>query len=142
MATAGGALWVITIPTFVVVGVGVVALAGGTGFNIKKRNMHGARAVPFIDFWRELPGLVKDGAMFSYTHGREFALMVGAPPPARARAPNLTTSARTGYRQGDEEAVHARRRLRPVADVDEPRDCADQRGRGGKHKPPAALRGG
>ena len=140
----GGGTWVITWPVIIIVIVAAAALGGGTGYNIKKRNMQGAEAVPFIGFWRALPGLVKDGAMFSYTHGREFALMVGARPNprARARAPSLTASARTGYRQGDEEAVHARRRLRPVADVDEPRDCADQRGRGGKHRPPAALREG
>jgi hypothetical protein len=39
----------------------------------------GAEAVPFIGFWWALSGLVKDDAMFSYVHGREFSLMVRLP---------------------------------------------------------------
>jgi hypothetical protein len=64
----------------VIVGVAIGALAGGTGFNIKKRNMQGAEAVPFINFWRSLPGLVMEGTRFSFHHGREFSLMVSAKP--------------------------------------------------------------
>lgn len=79
-ASVAGGTWIITIPTLVIVGLGVAALAGGTGFNINKRNMQGAEAVPFINFWRELPGLVKEGSMFSYHHGREFSLMVRMRP--------------------------------------------------------------
>jgi hypothetical protein len=74
----GGGRWIITIPTIVIVAVALGALAGGTGYNIKKRQMQGAEAVPFIGFWRALPGLVKDGCMLSYVHGREFSLMVRA----------------------------------------------------------------
>ena len=78
--TGGGGVWIITIPTIVIVAVAFAALAGGTGFNINKRQMKGAEAVPFIGFWRGLPGLVKDGSMFSYVHGREFSLMVRRSP--------------------------------------------------------------
>jgi hypothetical protein len=78
---SGGGSWVIDIPTIAVVCAFFGALAGGTGFNIKKRQMKGAEAVPFIGFWRALPGLFKDGTMFSYVHGREFSLMVRSPPP-------------------------------------------------------------
>ena len=77
--SSSGGMWVITIPTIVIVAVGFAALGGGTAFNINKRQMKGAEAVPFIGFWRALPGLVKDGAMFSYVHGREFSLMVRLP---------------------------------------------------------------
>ena len=73
-------VWVVTIPTFAIVGVGVAALAGGTGFNIKQRSMSGAEAVPFINFWRALPPLVMEGARFSFHHTREFSLMVSAKP--------------------------------------------------------------
>lgn len=72
--------WVVTIPTFAIVGVGVAALAGGAGFNIKQRGMSGAEAVPFINFWRALPPLVMEGARFSFHHAREFSLMVSAKP--------------------------------------------------------------
>lgn len=73
---AAGARWIITIPTFVVVGVPVGAVAGGTVFNIKQRAMSGAEAVPFINFWRALPPLVMEGVRFSFHHAREFSLMV------------------------------------------------------------------
>ena len=76
---AGGGRSVITIPTFAIVGSAIGLLIAGTVFNIKKRNMPAdAEAVPFINFWRSLPGLVMEGTRFSYHHGREFSLMVSA----------------------------------------------------------------
>lgn len=94
LAAAG--LWVVTIPTFAIVGVGVAALAGGTGFNIKQRSMSGAEAVPFINFWRALPPLVMEGARFSFHHTREFSLMM------YAKAMKKPYTAGPAYRPGEE----------------------------------------
>ena len=37
----------------------------GIGINKYKYGMQGIEAIPNISFWRQLPGLVKDGVSFS-----------------------------------------------------------------------------
>eukprot|EP00004_Rigifila_ramosa_P018408 TRINITY_DN4579_c0_g1_i1.p1 TRINITY_DN4579_c0_g1~~TRINITY_DN4579_c0_g1_i1.p1 ORF type:complete len:262 (-),score=67.00 TRINITY_DN4579_c0_g1_i1:141-881(-) len=44
---------------------GFVYLAGGYLYKNKKEGAQGTEAIPNIDFWRELPGLVKDGCSFT-----------------------------------------------------------------------------
>jgi len=49
--------------TFIILfGVSVVLYLGvGIGWNIKQHGLRGAEAIPHLDFWKELPGLVKEG---------------------------------------------------------------------------------
>jgi len=42
----------------------------GIGFNKYKMGLTGIEAVPNIGFWRQVPGLVKDGCTFSLTQGK------------------------------------------------------------------------
>ena len=40
-------------------------LGVGIGVNRNKFGLRGVEAIPNIDFWRQLPGLIKDGITFS-----------------------------------------------------------------------------
>jgi len=42
-----------------------VYCAGGITYNIKVKGASGAESVPNIAFWQKLPGLVKDGCLFT-----------------------------------------------------------------------------
>ena len=59
--------------------------AGGFAYNYKYKELTGAEAVPQIEYWRELPGLVKEGCHFSYDHAMAFIAWVQA---QRAGNPN------------------------------------------------------
>ena len=45
---------------------GFVYLAGGYFYNSSQKGLAGTDAIPNIEFWRELPTLVKDGCSFAY----------------------------------------------------------------------------
>jgi len=47
-------------------------IAAGYYYNYKYKELRGVEAVPQIEYWRELPGLVKDGCIFSYQQTRRF----------------------------------------------------------------------
>lgn len=52
---------------------GVVAVAyfgGGSAYNAKVRGEEGMDMIPQWHLWQQLPGLVKDGCIFSWKHGR------------------------------------------------------------------------
>lgn len=51
----------------------VLYLGIGIGYNIRYRGEEGLDVIPQWHYWQQLPGLVKDGAVFSWTHGRSFA---------------------------------------------------------------------
>ena len=59
--TSWGTLFMILFPLSV-----ALYFGGGYYYNHKYRDMHGVEAVPQIDYWKQLPGLVKDGCAFSY----------------------------------------------------------------------------
>ena len=40
-------------------------LAIGSFVNYKYREMRGVQMVPQLEYWKQLPGLVKDGCLFS-----------------------------------------------------------------------------
>lgn len=44
----------------------VCYLAGGYLYNSKRHGLSGCEALPHRDLWRELPGLVKDGCIYSW----------------------------------------------------------------------------
>lgn len=44
----------------------VVYLIGGILINWKFRHLHGVEIIPNYSFWSELPGLTKDGIIFSF----------------------------------------------------------------------------
>ena len=41
-------------------------VGGGYGYNFKYRDLRGAEAVPQIEYWQQVPGLVRDGCVFAY----------------------------------------------------------------------------
>eukprot|EP00754_Rhynchopus_humris_P019144 Rhum_TRINITY_DN14634_c0_g1::Rhum_TRINITY_DN14634_c0_g1_i1::g.104691::m.104691 len=43
---------------------GFVYFAGGFAYNFKMKELRGTEAVPNVAFWKDLPLLVKDGALF------------------------------------------------------------------------------
>ena len=45
-------------------------LGGGYYHNNKNHGAHGVEAIPHIRYWEQVPGLVKDGMAFSWTHGK------------------------------------------------------------------------
>jgi cation-dependent mannose-6-phosphate receptor len=45
---------------------GFLYLAVGAAYKYKQHGARGADMVPNIDFWRELPSLMKDGVRFVY----------------------------------------------------------------------------
>ena len=47
-----------------------VYFVGGILFNKYRRGMTGTEVIPNIGFWRDLPGLVRDGCMFSFNKVR------------------------------------------------------------------------
>jgi len=60
--SAGGKGWSFI---FFVCLIAVAYLGGGIAFNKYKMGLTGVEAVPNIGFWRQVPGLVKDGVTFS-----------------------------------------------------------------------------
>lgn len=66
-----GTLFLILFPVFVGLYVG-----GGFGYNYKYRELRGMDAVPQVEYWREVPGLVKDGCTFSYAQTSLFIAWV------------------------------------------------------------------
>jgi hypothetical protein len=56
---SGGSIFMI-----IVLVVTVVYFAGGYAYMYKKHGARGVEAIPNLEFWRNLPGLVKDGWMF------------------------------------------------------------------------------
>ena len=45
---------------------------GGFGYNYKYRDLRGKAAVPQIEYWEQLPGLVKDGSIYAYQQTSAF----------------------------------------------------------------------
>ena len=55
-------------------------LGGGYYYNHKNNGTHGVEAIPHVRYWEQVPGLVKDGMAFSWTHGKiaaEFSYVHG-----------------------------------------------------------------
>ena len=66
---SGGGLFLILLSVAVLIYVG-----GGMYYNIKYKEMpQSMEAFPHIEYWRELPPLVKDGCAFSWKHTKIFA---------------------------------------------------------------------
>lgn len=62
----------------------VLYIGGGLVYNVKVAKMPlGMRALPQIEYWRELPGLVKDGCWFSWVQAQKayYGVRHGAAPP-------------------------------------------------------------
>ena len=51
----------------------VVYFGGGIAYNVRVRGEEGLDVIPQWQYWQQLPGLVKDGVVFSWTNGRVFA---------------------------------------------------------------------
>jgi len=51
-------------------------IALGCAYNIQTRNVTGIDACPHLSFWREVPGLIRDGCSVSYTVGMRLLRMV------------------------------------------------------------------
>ena len=66
-----GWAFVITFTVCVLIYIGV-----GVGIRYHKFGLRGAEAIPNIEYWRELPGLVVDGVKFSATHTKEGSVYV------------------------------------------------------------------
>jgi len=60
-----GSLFLILAPIFIAVYVGA-----GYYYNFKYKDLRGVQAIPQIEYWKEVPGLVKDGCIFSYQQTR------------------------------------------------------------------------
>jgi len=56
-----GTLFLILFPVF-----SGLYVAGGYGYNYKYRDLRGVEAFPQREYWSEVPGLVKDGCIYSY----------------------------------------------------------------------------
>jgi len=46
--------------------------AAGAAYNYQYHQAKGFDAIPNKAFWEELPGLVRDGVQFSYTHAKTY----------------------------------------------------------------------
>jgi len=55
--------------TFITISLVVVLVyvGGGMAWNIKQRGLQGTEAIPNIELWHQVPGLVKDGCVFTKT---------------------------------------------------------------------------
>lgn len=62
-----GSLFLILAPIFIGLYIGA-----GYYYNYKYKELRGVQAIPQIEYWKELPGLVKDGCIFSYQQTRIF----------------------------------------------------------------------
>jgi hypothetical protein len=52
---------------------GIVYVGGGSWYNVKYRQMEpGSAAIPQVEYWRELPGLVRDGMAFSWKQTKKW----------------------------------------------------------------------
>ncbi len=60
----GGGGWGIGFLIFFFLGSGLY-VGGGTYYNIKTKGTEGIQALPHLEFWSTMPGLVKDGVTFS-----------------------------------------------------------------------------
>jgi len=62
-----GSLFCILFPIFVLLYLGV-----GVAYNVKVNEMElGVEAIPQLEYWKQVPGLVKDGCQFSYVHAKK-----------------------------------------------------------------------
>jgi hypothetical protein len=87
---ASGAVSIFSIVVFVIV-FGAFPMYIGVGIAVKVKGQGEAldiEAVPQIEFWRSLPGLVKDGFVFTYTYVSALILML---PIHHATVRQLTT---------------------------------------------------
>jgi len=67
-AAAGGLSWGSLFLILLSVAI-VVYVGGGLAYNIKVKEMEpGVDAIMHLEYWKQLPGLVKDGCDFSYKH--------------------------------------------------------------------------
>ena len=66
----------------------VVYLGGGIAYNYKYNELTGVEAVPQIEYWQQLPGLVKDGCKFSYEQSKKAYVAIRD----RNKDPSLTES--------------------------------------------------
>lgn len=71
-AGTGGWTWGNTFLCLFFTGFGAY-FVGGAAFRYKQLDMRGVEVVPHLEFWRELPGLVSDGAMFCVSKATELA---------------------------------------------------------------------
>lgn len=63
--SAGGTSWGTLTLILLPVAVGLY-LSGGYYYNYKYKELRGMDAIPQLEYWKEVPGLVKDGCLFSY----------------------------------------------------------------------------
>jgi len=64
--------------------VGIVCYFGGGSFlNFRYREKRGVQMVPQLDYWKQLPGLVKDGCLFTKEQAVKcyYYARTGGPPP-------------------------------------------------------------
>eukprot|EP01059_Diplonema_ambulator_P030708 TRINITY_DN535_c0_g2_i2.p1 TRINITY_DN535_c0_g2~~TRINITY_DN535_c0_g2_i2.p1 ORF type:complete len:272 (+),score=71.38 TRINITY_DN535_c0_g2_i2:1847-2662(+) len=52
---------------------GFLYLAAGMAYNYKFKELRGVEMVPHLEFWKSVPGLVKDGGMFAFQKTKELA---------------------------------------------------------------------
>lgn len=66
--------WVLVL---VILITGFLYLAGGIAYKRTKFGMHGAEAIPHVDFWRDVPTLMKDGMQYSFNAVKSKVSRVG-----------------------------------------------------------------
>jgi len=62
-SSSGGGWWFV----FVVLAVAIVYFGGGIAYNHIKHQKNGLEAIPHLEFWKDLPALVKDGCAFTWS---------------------------------------------------------------------------
>ena len=82
---------------------GAVYCFGGIAYKMHTLGVRGEEAIPHIEFWRELPGLIKEGLQFSQQRANE--LSQGAPERVTAAVQgNAYTSIQGTDKTGFENA--------------------------------------
>lgn len=68
-----------------------VYVAGGYAYEYKVREKRGLDALPNLEFWRELPGLVRDGAIYGFERLKDcYAAAAGRGEGGRLPTPSYT----------------------------------------------------
>jgi len=84
LAGGGGMSWGTLFLILFPIAIGLY-VGGGYYYNYKYKEMRGVDAVPQLEYWKQVPGLVKDGCAFSYEQTSHFIAYVrerqrGGPP--------------------------------------------------------------
>ena len=69
-------------------------MGGGYGYNFKYRDLRGAEAVPQIEYWQQVPGLVRDGCVFAYEQSVIFIAYLNEKRQGGPADPRLTGACR------------------------------------------------